>query len=150
MAADLTEDYALTGSELPPSRHTFPASAMDHVAFQYDVRTGKVFGIETVSSSTSITLEKCGKNDFKYVVMAPLLQGGVALFGELNKFVTVSETRFPSVDHTGERSFATVVGVPSETVTVTVYDGQNTVTVDCVIGDSGRADLAISKNPTCV
>lgn len=150
MAADLKEDYALSGWELPPSRHTFPASAMSHVAFQYDIRTGKVFGIETVSSSTSITLEKCGKDDFKYVVMAPMLRGGVALFGELNKFVAVSETRFPSVDQAGGRSFATVVGVASEVVTVTVYDGENTVTVDCVIGDSGRADLAISNNPTCV
>lgn len=147
MAAELKADYALSAAELPPSRTTFPA--INSIAFQYDVRTGRVFGIEDFSNN-SITVEKCGKEDFKYIVIAPLFVNGMALFGELNKFVTVSETRFPQFDATGNSVFATVRGVPSERVTVTVYNGYGTVTVDCAIGDSGYADLTIAQSPTCV
>ena len=150
MAAQLEADYALSGSELPPSRSTFPASRLNHVVFQYDVRTGEVFGIENLTSDSSITVGKCEKIDFKYFVVAPLLENGMALFGELDKFVTVSETRFTHLDQTGSRTFATVRGVPSEVVKVTVYNGKSTVTVNCVIGNSGYADLAISATPTCV
>ena len=149
MAAELESDYALMGSELPPSRGTFPASKLHAVSFQYDLANGRVFGIEELSSSTSLTVGHCGKQDFKYIVVAPLFHNGMALFGELSKFVTVSEARFPSVDVTGDRVFVTVAGVPTETVTVTVYTGKSTKTVDCVIGNSGYADLSISDTPTC-
>lgn len=149
MAAQLEADYALSGSELPPSQNTFPGSRLKHMVFQYDVHTGEAFGIENLTSDSSITVGKCGKADFKYFVVTPLLENGMALFGELNKFVTVSETRFIHVDQTGSRTFATMRGVPSEVVKVTVYNGKDTVTVNCVIGDSGYADLAISATPTC-
>ena len=149
MAAELAADYALSPSELPPSRTTFPASDLHAVAFQYDLLTGKVSSLEEVTNHT-LTLEKCGKGDFKYLVLAPVLRNGMALLGELEKFVTVSEQRFPSLDVSGERGFAEVVGVAGESVRVTVYTGKETVLVECVIGPTGRADLTISKTPTCV
>lgn len=150
MAAELDADYALSAAELPPSKGTFPASRLRAVAFRYDVGSGEVFGIQELLTNNTITVGKCKKEDFQYIVVAPLLRNGMALFGELNKFVTVSEVRFPSVDETGDRAFATVVGVPSETVTVTVYTGKSTVVVDCVIGSSGYADLSITQTPSCV
>ena len=149
MAAELEADYVLSPAELPPSRGTFPASGLHHISFKYDVMSGEVFGIEEMSNKT-MTVSKCQKEDFQYIVVAPVLSNGMAVFGELNKFVTVSQERFPSVDVTGERVFATVVGVPTETVTVTVYTGKTTVPVNCVIGNSGYADLAISQTPTCI
>ena len=149
MAAELKSSYALSASDLPPSRTTYPASVMKHVAFQYDVCTGKVFGIEDFTTD-SITLEECDKDDFKYIVIAPLLQNEMAIFGELDKFVTVSETRFSQLYQSNDNSYVTVTGVPSEVVKVTLYDGKTTIPVDCVIGDSGWAKLELSSKPTCV
>jgi len=83
MAADLNEDYAMAITELPPSRNTFPRSYMKAVVFQYDVRTGKVSTIEDVTTNSVITVTKCTKADFKYMVVAPVLPNGLALLGEL-------------------------------------------------------------------
>lgn len=153
MAAQLEEDYALSASELPPSQNTYPGSRMNHIAFQYDytLEDEALSNIEKLTSSNFITIGKCGKKNFKYIVVAPILQNGMALFGELNKFVTVSETRFLEVDQTGPHAFATVVGVPSEIVTLTIYTGKgtSTYTFPCYIGDSGRANLVISAEAYC-
>ena len=148
MAAELASDYALSPSELPTSRASFPATFINSVAFQYDIRTGKVFGIEDFTGS-AITVEKCGKDDFKYIVIAPRFTNGMYLFGELNKFVAVSETRFPEVDQTGGSVYARVMGVPSEKVTVSIYNGKSVMSVDCLIGDAGYASLFIATNATC-
>jgi hypothetical protein len=149
MAAQLEEDYAFSGSELPPSQHTFPGSKLNHVAFQYDVRTGTVSKIEELTATTAITIGSCKKTDFKYIVVAPILANGMALFGELDKFVPVSETRFVHFDQSESQVFATVKGVPSESVSLTIYDGKSAVSINCVIGASGFADLTISANPAC-
>ena len=150
MAADLNEDYAMAISELPPTRNTFPRSYMNGMVFQYDVRTGNVTAIEEVSSISVITVSKCSKADFKYLVIAPILPNGLALLGELNKFVSVSETRFVGVDVSGERVFATLAGKPSEKVSVTVYNATVPSTIDCVIGDNGFATLAVESKGMCM
>ena len=109
-----------------------------------------MFGIEDIGPDTAITVEKCGKEDFKYFVIAPLLDNGVALFGELDKFVTVSETRFSRLTQSDKEASITVMGMPSERVKVTVYDGKTTLAVDCLIGDGGSAELTLSATPTCL
>lgn len=120
------------------------------MVFQYNIRTGEVFGIEELTNN-SITISKCDKKDFKYIVIAPRFSNKMVLFGELNKFVTVSETRFLDFEETGEGVFVTLTGVPSEKVIVTVYNGQSAVAVNCVIGDTGLAKLTIAQSvPTCV
>ena len=149
LAAQLEEDYAFSGSELPPSRNTFPGSKLHHITFQYDIRTGEVSKIEDLDTSTAITIESCGKTDFKYIVVAPILANGMALFGELDKFVPVSETRFASLEQSESQVVAMVRGVPSETIKLTIYNGQKAVTMNCVIGDSGYTHLTISANPSC-
>ena len=143
MGAEVEAEYALKAADLPPSRHTFPASSMDSVIFQYDIQTMKVSGIQKFTDN-SITIGISQKKNFQYFVIAPKLPNGMFLFGELNKFVTVSETRITHIDVTGEFVYAEVMGVPGEEVKMTLYDGQNIMTVDCLMGDSGYADLEIS------
>ena len=150
MAADLQEDYAMAISELPPSHNTFPRTYMKAVVFQYDVRTGKVSTLEDVTTGSVITVTKCTKADFKYMVVAPILPNGLALLGELTKFVTVSETRFVEVTTSGNRVFATLAGDPAETVSVTVYNSTVYSTIDCVIGSNGYATLAVETEGQCL
>ncbi len=152
MAADLKEDYAMAITELPPTHNTFPHTYMKAVVFQYDVRTGKVSHIQDVTSTSEITVSKCGKSDFKYMVIAPILPNGVAILGELNKFITVSETRFVDLDTSTELTSVSLFGVPSEKVTITLYNVTSAAssTVDCVIDTNGYATLSIdSKESSC-
>ena len=150
MAADLQEDYAMAITELPPTRNTFPQTYMKAVAFQYDVRTGKVLNIQDVTSTSQITVSKCGKSDFKYMVIAPILPNGVALLGELSKFITVSETRFVDLDTSTELTSVSLFGVPSEKVTVTLYNTTSAAysMVDCVIDTNGYATLSMDPQGT--
>ncbi len=150
MAADLEEDYAMAIIELPPTHNTFPRSYMKALVFQYDVRTGQVSTIEEVTTNSAITVSKCGKSDFKYMVIAPILPNGVALLGELNKFITVSETRFVDISVSGDRVFATLSGDPAEKVSVTVYNSTQPSTIDCVIGANGYATLMVQSNGSCI
>ena len=44
----------------------------------------------------------CGEADFQYWIIAPVLNNGLVLFGELTKIVPVSETRFKSFLNAGD------------------------------------------------
>ena len=153
MAADLQEDYAMTISELPPSHNTFPRTYMKAVLFHYDIRSGKMSTIEQVSSDTVVTVNKCSKTDFKYMVVAPVLPNGLALLGELTKFIAVSETRFVDMDVSKDITTVSLFGTPSEKVTLTVYNvtSPSYSTIDCVISDSGYATLHLMgmTNSSC-
>ena len=151
MGAELAADYALSSYELPPSSNTFPATRLQAMAFQYNVITGKVSSIQEFTEIESITVEACGKADFKYIVVAPRFYNGMYLFGELDKFVPVSEQRFVSYDQTLDEVYFRLAGVPEEVVEVTVYDGQATKTATCVIRDDYYAELTITKgSAVCV
>ena len=146
MGAELASDYALSAYELPPSSNTFPGSHFQAVAFQYNIVTRKVFSIEEFTETEAITVGECGKADFKYIVVAPRFYNGMYLFGELDKFVPVSEQRFVSYDQTLDEVYFRLAGVPEEEVELTVYDGQAVKTVKCVIRDDYYAELTITKS----
>ena len=151
MGAELAADYALSSYELPPSSNTFPASSLQAVAFQYSVVTKKLFSIEEFTETESITVGACGKADFKFIVVAPRFDNGMYLFGELDKFVPVSEQRFVSYDQTMDEVYFRLAGVPEEVVEVTLYDGQAVKTATCVIRDDYYAELTIKRfSAVCV
>ncbi len=146
MAAELMENYDLSAAELPPSRSTFPATSLDAVAFQYNVVTRSVTGTMVLDRNTFITVPKCGKSDFKYFAVAPRFSNnGMYLFGELDKFVPVSEQRFVSFDQTKDEVYIRLAGVPTETVYVTVYDGKSPKNVQCTIRSDYYAELVLSQ-----
>ncbi len=150
MAAELEEDYALSAAELPPTRNTFPASSLDSVVFQYDVFSdplaNKAFNVEHITEKDFITVEKCGKEDFKYIAVAPRFLNKFTLFGELSKFVTVSETRFSHIVEDEDRVDVTFTGVPQEKVYLTFYDDTVWYSIECVVRESGYGNITFIAN----
>jgi len=72
---------------------------------------------------------------------------GMALLGELNKIVTVSETRFRYISKFGSDCVISLVGAPGEKVEVSVYDtGEKTAkVVTCNMSSSGTAILHVPQ-----
>ena len=93
-------------------------------------------------------ISKCGKADFQYWNIAPVLDNGWALLGELNKILPVSETRFLSIeirDPVKQQYLVVLRGVAGETVPVTLYDSKEKkiMTVSCTVSPAGTAVLLI-------
>ena len=110
--------------------------------------------MEKFNENVNIVVPKCGKANFKYLVVAPAFRNGMYLLGEMGKFVPVSEQRFVSIDETEDEVNIRVTGVPSETVSVTVYDSEmpSVETVTCYIQDNHYANLVLSRDgstPPC-
>eukprot|EP00731_Ephydatia_muelleri_P018789 Em0011g829a len=144
-AADVSGTYAMPPSDLPPSHSVFPATSFPpSVAFTYDL-TGKVLAVQDFPST--ITIAPCTRN-FQYYAIAPLLgSSGMALLGELNKMIPVSETRFVQVEQFGPAFAAYLVGAPGEVVVITVYvhSSRTTQTVTCNMPSSGTAVLNLPE-----
>ena len=95
-AAELVGDYDLSAKEFPPSRTTFPQTTFPQsVAFQYTL-DGTVTRRANFGTDTALRVSMCGEADFQYWIIAPVLNNGLVLFGELTKIVPVSGTRFKS------------------------------------------------------
>ena len=148
IAAALNGDYALAAAELPPSRFSFPGTSFPtSVAFQHTL-DGKVTTVLDFTASSKLMISKCGKTDFQYWTIAPVLDNGWALLGELNKILTISETRFPDIevrDPSDQQYLVVLQGVAGEIVPVTLYNPKEkkTVTVSCTVGPAGTAVLLI-------
>lgn len=142
-AANVAGTYLMQPSELPPSRSVFPATFFPQsVVFTYDL-SGKVLSIQSFPSTLSIP--SCTRN-FQYYTIAPILGStGIALLGELNKIIPVSETRFVQISQYGPKFALYLTGAPGEVVVFTVYivSGGSTATVTCNIPSSGTAVLKI-------
>ena len=147
LAAEITDTYKLNVAELPPSHSVFPKSDFpSSVAFRNDL-TGKVIEVVNFTSSSSLTIEPCSRQDFKYWTIAPLLEGtGMAILGELDKVITVSETRFKGISRFGSGYVVSLVGAPGEAVFITVYTVTGTTTVvTCRTSSGGTAILHIPQ-----
>lgn len=152
LAADLTEDFELTPPELPPSRNAFPASPgfPDFIAYNYTldaiVATKTKFGV-----NDPLTVSACGRTNFQSWNLAPILPNGLALLGELDKIIPVSEIRFTGTGFYGSDFAVFLVGVPGEAVSVTLYNTTDSglIVVKCVISSSGTARLEM-VDPKCL
>ena len=128
--------------ELPPSKNTKPRTSFpSSLAFTYTL-DGTVQ--KAMNFTGSLTIPECSVTDFQYWSLAPILENGWALLGELNKILPISETRF--VDLTIESRDSYVVyltGVPGERIPLTVYDThtEKAVVYDCTISSSGGSVL---------
>ena len=149
IAASLNADYALAAAELPPSQFTFPRTSFPtSVAFQYTLDGKVTTVISDFGTSSRLVISKCGKADFQYWNIAPVLDNGWALLGELNKILPVSETRFLSIemrDPVKQQYLVVLRGVAGETVPVTLYDSKEKkiMTVSCTVSPAGTAVLLI-------
>ncbi|MCC6159635.1 MAG: hypothetical protein IT350_16405 [Deltaproteobacteria bacterium] len=86
--------------------------------------------------------------DFAYFVVAPVWPNGLALIGEVEKFVTVADRRFVSMELAGEAVNVDLAGVPGETVSVWVYDaiaGAMQAPYEATIGGDGKASITVAR-----
>ena len=158
LAVDLDTLYNINSTQFPPStntkpQHKFPVS----LAFRKDPVTNKVVSvIKYMYLEERIPLGPCGQGDFQYWSIAPVLRlTQWALFGELDKVVTVSETRFTGMGGTLEDVLVHLAGIPGETVNVAMFNlfqfTPEPLILSCKISSSGTAILHVSGwvNPTC-
>ena len=166
LAANLTAPFALPPSLLTPTRADAALRAAPPlsraswlrapIASDTSVALAYAYTLNTTSLDPStlvfaafdeghpIALTPCGLADFALWHTAPVLSSGVALLGELMKWVPVSEARFEDVAVDGAGARATLRGSPSEAVSVSWVSQSGTIEVSvCVIGDSGIATASI-------
>lgn len=80
--------------------------------------------------------------DFAYFVVAPVLANGLAFLGETDKYVTLADRRFKSIEVRPDGIQVTILGVPGEKVTVRVYNANTNTLLQpstILIGPSGSA-----------
>ncbi len=73
------------------------------------------------TSSTGIDFGRMSRNKAHYYVICPLLENGMAVIGEADKFVTLSKKRFARIEYEGGAVVMELEGVPGESVDVYVY-----------------------------
>ena len=102
LAADMADPYTLVPADLPPSSSMFPASGFPRMmAFTYGI-DGAVTSTAEFSAASPLTVPKCGRGDFRYWLIAPMMENsGMVLLGDLTKVISVSETRFTRISRDG-------------------------------------------------
>jgi hypothetical protein len=117
---------------------------------------------EVILKADGINFGKMPKNDAFYYALCPMLDCGLAVIGEADKFVTVSKKRFPEISYDNGVLSLTVEGVPGGVVPISMYVScderaaskcllrdkvergeQRLVTMEVTIPGSGRTVLAV-------
>ena len=157
LVAELNNDFVLNQQDLPPSKSYFPQSQFDlYVVLQHDLN-GTVTRIERMPSlSLPFFVRACNRSDFQYWTFAPVFNDiEMALIGEMNKIITVSETRFQSIKDSGlygggSGYMVHLQGVPDEEIDISILDikTNDMKIVTCQFPSSGTTVLHI-PDMTC-
>lgn len=147
LVADLKKNAYILGQDLPPSSNYKPRSDYGlFVAARCDLN-GNCFDGQNFTGGSSIRASATTPQDFQYWIIAPFLPGlGTAVFGELNKIVTMSETRFTDITFAGSEYIFTVTGTPGEIVTLSIF-GYYTRTmsrISCKVSSAGTINIHLT------
>lgn len=97
-----------------------------------------------------ISIPICGRDDFQYWTIAPVLPYTEAAFiGELDKVVSVSESRVQHIDKVYDGYNIHLIGAPGENVKMSIFRflmDKIAYTVTCKISSLGTALLRITEN----
>jgi hypothetical protein len=109
--------------------------------------------VQPFSAASPIALVPCGEVDFALWHTAPVFDNGLALLGDLTKFVPMSPARVSDVAFDGAAVTLALVGEPGEAVPMTYAPSAGsgsmaTATATCVLGGSGKATLTLPAG-TC-
>ena len=120
----------------------------ESVALQYNL-DGSIRGkaVHITKNPDIIPLKKCGRDDFEYWLVAPVLPGtGVAFLGELTKILSVSEQRVLTVIKFGDTFVVKLRGAPGENVYISTYDVKSSkiTTVTSTMDPDGTGAVAVS------
>jgi len=117
---------------------------MESTAIAYNWRTGSAFEVEGAFDLPVLS----GRADYAYFVLAPVLTNGLALIGEVEKFVTLADRRFTSIEILEDGIHVDLDGVPGESVTLRGYDTISSRMLDPVdveIGPGGTAEAVLRR-----
>lgn len=140
LAANIDEDRTVSFADL--------GMVGPSVAFEANTTDA----LMSVMSSDSIAIKACGKWDFQHWALAPVFANGLALVGEQNKWVPVSNARFSNLKWYGTSgsdvgAAVDASGPQGETIQVSWAQSGNAkpIVVECTIpqGDSARISIDI-------
>lgn len=143
----MASPYTMHSRELPPSKYIKPKSSFpEYLAFTYTL-DGTIQ--KAMSFSGSLDIPECSVTNFQYWSLAPILESGWALLGELTKIISISETRFTDVIVIDGTYMVYMIGVPEEVVPITAYDTESNKSevYTCIIGPSGTSVLYLPGGP---
>jgi len=86
--------------------------------------------------------------DYAYFVLVPIMDNGLALIGEKEKFVTLADKRFKEIESLDNSIRVVVEGVPGEIVQLLVYDTQEAAllpVISVTISPDGSSEVSISR-----
>ena len=86
--------------------------------------------------------------DFDYFVLAPIFHNGLALIGEMAKYVTLADKRFASIETLDDGFRVRLLGAPGEVVTLAVFDadaGAMLKPFRVTIGGGGEAEADLVR-----
>lgn len=150
LVAELNNAFVLLQQDFPPSKSYFPQSdfaSVPFVAFQHDLN-GVVKRMERIPSlSLPFFVQPCNRSDFQYWTIAPVFNDiEMVLIGEMNKVLTVSETRFQRIEYFENSYIVHMEGAPGEIVDISVYDYKSDIkTVNCQFSSSGTTVLRLPE-----
>lgn len=148
LIADLKKSAYIMGQDLPPSKNYKPRSDFGlFVAARCDLN-GNCFDGQNFTGSSAIRASQTAPQDFQYWIIAPFLPGiGTAVLGELNKVVTMSETRFKDITYSGNEYVFTVAGAPGEVVTLSIFGYYTRIMtyVSCKVPDAGTVNIHLTN-----
>lgn len=128
------------------------AGDLGTVAYSYNATTFDPASLVVApfSASAPIAVPVCYEVDFGVYHTAPVFANGVALLGDLTKFVPMSPARVRAVAIDGADVTVALVGEIGETVPFSVWSQATaaTSTITCVFGPSGTATVSVAAG-TC-
>ena len=142
-------DYQLHLTELPPSQSVKPQSFFPPaLAIQYTL-DGTISRTSILNENTDyLLISKCGRSDFQYWMIAPLLPNtNIALLGELDKVVTVSEQRVLTIMTIGSTFIVRLRGAPMEIINMSVIDTNSKLnSIQCTITSDGIGGATVMSS----
>ena len=140
LGAEISSPYSVSLGELPlpPSGAT---KAKEYVAFQHSF-SGK---ISSAMNVTTLEVPACGRSDYQYWILAPVVLDELVFLGEMEKVVSLSETRFKSIAYSANT--VEMAGTAGEMVTVGATIGSKSTEglkyFTCKIPSSGMTTLTL-------
>ena len=123
------------------------ARSVSHVAWDAVEGVDEYQSLRAFDSGDSFTLQPSSLPAFHILHFAPMLPCGIALLGERDKWVRISEQRIASIDLSADVLVLELRGEPGEQVSMDyVMRGQETavLTASCVMDMDGQAVLSIT------
>ncbi|MFX0137877.1 MAG: hypothetical protein ACFFDN_29820, partial [Candidatus Hodarchaeota archaeon] len=87
----------------------------NYILYDYNKKTFQEISIDTQIS------QSLKKNEYKYYILAPIINGNIAIIGNPEKFVTCSNKQFPSIKYTDNELTVEIEDLASSQIRIIAY-----------------------------